>query len=35
MLMGFDEGETIAAVQRAYDGPVAFVQPGDRFAIGD
>jgi ribonuclease BN (tRNA processing enzyme) len=34
MLMGFDEGETIAAVQRAYDGPVAFVQPGDRFAIG-
>ena len=34
ILMGLDEDETIAAVHRAYDGPVAFVQPGDRYAIG-
>jgi ribonuclease BN (tRNA processing enzyme) len=34
ILMGLDETETIAAVPRAYDGPVAFVQPGDRYAIG-
>lgn len=34
ILMGFDEDETIAAVRRVYDGPVGFVEPGDRFAIG-
>jgi ribonuclease BN (tRNA processing enzyme) len=34
ILMGLDEDETIAAVHRAYDGPVAFVQPGDRYTIG-
>jgi ribonuclease BN (tRNA processing enzyme) len=33
--MGFDEAATIDAVRRAYDGPVALVSPGDRFAIGD
>ena len=33
LLMGHDVDETIAGVRRAYDGPVAFVQPGDRFAI--
>ena len=34
ILMGFDEDETIASVHQAYEGPVSFVQPGDRFAIG-
>jgi ribonuclease BN (tRNA processing enzyme) len=33
LLMGLDVDETIAEVRRAYGGPVAFVQPGDRFAI--
>jgi ribonuclease BN (tRNA processing enzyme) len=35
LLMGFDEIETVASVQAAYSGPVALVQPGDRFLIGD
>jgi ribonuclease BN (tRNA processing enzyme) len=34
LLMGLDEDATIAAVHRAFDGPVVVVQPGDRFAIG-
>lgn len=33
LLMGFDEAETVAAVQRAFPGPITFVQPGDRFSI--
>lgn len=33
LLMGFDVDETIAAAQRAYAGPVTFVEPGDRFTI--
>jgi ribonuclease BN (tRNA processing enzyme) len=33
MLMEFDEDRTIASVQRAFPGPVAFVQPGDRFSV--
>ena len=33
LLMGHDLDETIAGVRRVYDGPVTFVQPGDRFAI--
>jgi ribonuclease BN (tRNA processing enzyme) len=34
ILMDLDEDETIASVHRAYGGPVAVVQPGDRYAIG-
>jgi len=33
LLMEFDPDRTIAAVQRAFPGPVAFVQPGDQFTI--
>jgi len=33
LLMDHDESRTIAAVRQAYDGPVAFVHPGDRFSI--
>ncbi len=33
LLMGFDDAETIAAVQARFDGTVALVQPGDRFTI--
>lgn len=32
--MGFDETATIASVQATFDGPVAFVAPGDRFTVG-
>jgi ribonuclease BN (tRNA processing enzyme) len=32
--MGFDPVTTIAAVRRAYGGPVDLVEPGDRFTIG-
>ena len=32
--MGFDEAATIDAVRDAFDGPVALVTPGGRFAIG-
>lgn len=35
LLMGFDEIETVASVRARYAGPVAMVQPGDRFTIGD
>lgn len=31
--MGFDETAAIESVRAAYDGPVRFVWPGDRFAI--
>jgi len=34
LLMGFDEKETVASVRAGYAGPVALVQPGDRFTIG-
>lgn len=34
LLMGFDEGETVASVQARFAGPVELVQPGDRFTIG-
>ena len=34
LLMGFDRDQTIASVRASYDGPVAFVDPGDRFTIG-
>jgi ribonuclease BN (tRNA processing enzyme) len=33
LLMEFDPGRTIASVQAAFGGPVAFVQPGDRLAV--
>ncbi len=33
LLMGFDEAETIASVRERFVGPVALVQPGDRFTI--
>ena len=33
MLMGFDPGETVASVQRAFDGPVRLVAPGDHFTL--
>lgn len=33
MLMEFDQERTIASVQRAFAGPVAFVQPGDQFSV--
>ena len=33
LLMGYDRTETIASVTAAYDGPVRFVDPGDRFGI--
>ena len=33
LLMDYDEAQTVAAVQRAFPGPVAFVQPGDHYAI--
>ena len=33
LLMGFDEAETIAAVRERFVGPVALVQPGDRFTV--
>ncbi|MGK2849661.1 MAG: MBL fold metallo-hydrolase [Candidatus Limnocylindrales bacterium] len=32
--MGHDEDATLDAVRERYDGPVAFVQPGDAFVIG-
>jgi hypothetical protein len=32
--MGYDVGATIASVRAGYQGPVAMVQPGDRFTIG-
>jgi ribonuclease BN (tRNA processing enzyme) len=32
--MGYDVGATIASVRAGYEGPVAMVQPGDRFTIG-
>ena len=32
--MGFDETATLDSVRDAYDGPVALVTPGARFAIG-
>jgi ribonuclease BN (tRNA processing enzyme) len=35
LLMNFEEGATVAAVRASYGGPVALVQPGDRFTIGD
>lgn len=31
--MGFDRDATIASVEGAFDGPVSFVEPGDRFAL--
>lgn len=34
VLMGRDRAETIASVQAIYDGPVRFVEPGDRPRIG-
>jgi ribonuclease BN (tRNA processing enzyme) len=34
MLMGLDPGETVAAVQRFFDGPVQMVAPGDHVALG-
>jgi ribonuclease BN (tRNA processing enzyme) len=34
VLMGRDRVETIASVQAIYDGPVRFVEPGDRPRIG-
>jgi ribonuclease BN (tRNA processing enzyme) len=34
LLMGFDRDETIASVRDAFGGPVALVEPGDRFTIG-
>lgn len=33
LLMGFDESATIESVRRDVGGPVALVQPGDRFTI--
>ena len=33
MLMGHDRAETIASVRTAFDGPVRFVDPGDRIEI--
>jgi ribonuclease BN (tRNA processing enzyme) len=33
LLMGFDADRTIASVLRRYHGPVALVEPGDRFII--
>lgn len=33
LLMGFDPGETIASVRRAFSGPVELVAPGDRFTL--
>ena len=33
--MGHDEGATLDAVRDRYDGPVAFVHPGDTFVIAD
>lgn len=33
LLMGFDEAETIMAVQASFPGPVKLVQPGDRFTV--
>jgi ribonuclease BN (tRNA processing enzyme) len=33
LLMGFDVSATVASVRAGYAGPVAFVQPGDRFRI--
>jgi ribonuclease BN (tRNA processing enzyme) len=35
LLMNFDEDATVAAVRAHYGGPVALVQPGDRFTIGE
>jgi len=34
LLMGFDPDETVASVRARFSGPVALVQPGDRFTIG-
>jgi len=34
LLMDHDEARTIDSVRHAYDGPVTFVHPGDRFSIG-
>lgn len=33
LLMEFDPGRTIDSVRQVFAGPVAFVQPGDRFAV--
>ena len=33
LLMGFDPGETVASVRRAFDGPVRLVAPGDQFTV--
>jgi ribonuclease BN (tRNA processing enzyme) len=33
MLMEFDVDQTVASVRRGFAGPVAFVEPGDRFSI--
>ncbi len=33
LLMGHDEGETVAAARRAFDGPIAIVHPGDDFTL--
>lgn len=34
LLMGHDRDETIASVRMSFDGPVRFVDPGDRLTIG-
>jgi len=33
LLMGFDEGETVASVRKLYAGPVTLVHPGDTFTL--
>jgi ribonuclease BN (tRNA processing enzyme) len=33
LLMGHDEAQTVASVQRAYDGPVDIVYPGDSYQL--
>ena len=33
LLMGHDEAQTVASAQRAYDGPVDIVHPGDAFSL--
>ena len=33
LLMGFDEGDTVASARTAYGGPVTLVQPGDTFVL--
>jgi ribonuclease BN (tRNA processing enzyme) len=33
LLMGHDEARTVASAQRAYDGPVGVVHPGDTFTL--